>query len=239
MARSLALALSLACGLMLAPTVAEACSCRFPPNAQAAADGVSDVFEAVVVAKPTPISDTRTVYYELDVGRVMKGTAAGRIRVVTNASSAACGRSFEPGVTYLVYARAQDNAYSDGSCSFTATKKRALQRGDYGYWGDGPDAPPSTPATPEKPASDTGAVDVPAPETPPFANPTPTTPDTPPANDANGTSAPTVGEAPGAAKTRGCSVAPEATPPLLLVGVIALLGRRRRRDAGRRPRPLG
>ena len=82
----------LACPRM--PADARACSCKYPPDAKAAAPSASDIFEAVAVGAPisSPSEQLpRTTTYTFDVGRVMKGTATGTVKITTNLSSAACG----------------------------------------------------------------------------------------------------------------------------------------------------
>ena len=143
----------------LAPEIAHARSCRFPPDAKTAAEGSTDVFEATISGVRFVDAEQRQRTFTLDVGRVMKGAAAKQVELTTNTSSAACGRQFEKGVTYLVYARRGEAGLTDNQCSFTATKKRAAQRGDYEHWGAGPDgvsAPPAEPPpTPPQPVDAT------------------------------------------------------------------------------------
>lgn len=210
----------------LAPDIAHACSCRFPPDAKTAAEGSTDVFEATISGVRFVDDERRQRTFTLQVGRVMKGGAADQVELTTNTSSAACGRQFEKGVTYLVYARRGETGLTDNQCSFTATKKRAAQRGDYEHWGAGPDgvsAPPKAPPPPPQPV-DAAPFD-------PRESPTPSTPaddtsaDDAPADDAparSGGQDPSQAR-PGAA-AQGCSVAPGQERTLTLLPVLLLLG---------------
>ena len=62
----------------LAPDIAHACSCRFPPDAKTAAEGSTDVFEATISGVRFVDDERRQRTFTLQVGRVMKG--APRIR---------------------------------------------------------------------------------------------------------------------------------------------------------------
>jgi len=129
----------------MAPANVHACKCMFPPDAKTAAPYASDIFEAVAMGEPvtSPAEELpRTVTYRFKVGRVMKGTAAGTVELTTNLSSAACGRTYQAGDTYLLYAMRGDQGLRDGACSFTTTKSKAAARGDYAFWGDGPPPAP-------------------------------------------------------------------------------------------------
>lgn len=226
---------SLGALMIMAPDEARACSCRLPPDAKAAAPYASDIFEAVPVGAPVPGPPEqlpREITYTFDVGRVMKGTAAGIVKVTTNLSSAACGRTYEAGQTYLLYAMRGEKGLRDGLCSFTATKSKAADRGDYTYWGDGP--PPAS----ARAGADEATTPAPdgAPSTqgdPTKSKPSPTNEPSPSAANDDPLSA-SAGDA-GLASAKGCTVAAASTedpPGAGLMGMLlGLLALRRRRGA--------
>ncbi len=225
--------------MFVAPSTAYACKCKFPPDAKTAAPYASDIFEAVAAGEPVaspPENLPRTATYTFEVGRVMKGAAAGTVEITTNLSSAACGRSYEPGQTYLIYAKRGERGLTDGACSFTASKSKASSRGDYTFWGDGP---------PPAPAPTTGEAERPrSPEPAPVDAPLePTSPPKPtkhresaaaessrPSGDVKDRAAPT-----DATSAKGCAVTSAtrsggaAAWMWLVVGGVSL--RRRRRAA--------
>ena len=103
---------------------ARACSCLPPaPPSQALAQAAA-VFEgrvtsgAEVAADPSLFISLRR--YEVEVLRVWKGELGDAAAVVTPSSSAACGRRFEIGERYLIYAsRGDDGELTDYLCSRT------------------------------------------------------------------------------------------------------------------------
>lgn len=209
------------------PTNAYACRCKFPPNAKAAAPYATDVFEAVPLGAPsTSPSGTlpQTATYEFEVGRVMKGAAKGTVKVITNLSSAACGRSYKPGETYILYAQRDGEMLTDGACSFTATKAKAVMRGDYSFWGDGP--PPArtaavpTDAPPTRPPAEVAPPIEPT-TAPEASKPAPETPVSP--------VAPSTSAAP--ASSDGCAVVPSTRNSTIAWVLVVLCGWRRRRSS--------
>ena len=211
----------------LAPEVAHACSCRFPPDAKTAAEGSTDVFEATISGVRFVDAEQRQRTFTLDVGRVMKGAAAKQVELTTNTSSAACGRQFEKGVTYLVYARRGEAGLTDNQCSFTATKKRAAQRGDYEHWGSGPDgvsAPPAEPPpTPPQPV-DAAPFDPQGTPSPSAPSPDASAPDASAAEASTRGDGQDPSQAQPGATARGCDVASGHGRPLTLLSMFLLLG---------------
>ena len=215
---------SLSAAVLMMPADARACSCKYPPDAKAAAPSASDIFEAVAVGAPisSPSEQLpRTTTYTFDVGRVMKGTATGTVKITTNLSSAACGRTYEAGQTYLLYTMRGETGLTDGACSFTATKAKASERGDYTYWGDGPPPAPAPVGAPSEPATPTKSQ--PSASNEPSSSEANTDPRSPSAGDA------------GLASAKGCTVAAgstEGAPATGLMGLfLGLLAVRRRRGA--------
>ncbi len=178
-----------------------------PPPPLAAADEADVVFEGRPGAPTTEGMRLRTSF---EVLRTFKGEVGPRVELVTMASSAACGRSYVPGETYLVYASAGNGGLGDNLCSRTRRSSEATV--DFAALGSG--------LTPTEMPTD---ADVPNLE-PPRIEPTGPAALEPPAN---------------APHARSCAVSvaglPHAAPEpawalLLLVGVASL---RRRAYRGR------
>lgn len=106
----------------MAPAHAEACSCRpgrGPHEAQRTADAV---FEGRVYGQ-TKIGPTAR--FSFQVVRYWKGDLPERVDVDTPASSAACGRTYDVGRTYVVYAQRSGQQWIDNMCSRTRTRGAA------------------------------------------------------------------------------------------------------------------
>lgn len=98
-------ALPLALVLALLPAQALACSCApAPPPQQALADA-SEVFRGTVLAAEDPSQPGSSFDLGVDfrVSEVWKGEPLALLRVHTPNNSAACGRSLQIGIEYLVY----------------------------------------------------------------------------------------------------------------------------------------
>lgn len=178
-------------GTFAAPQIADACSCIKPPGPVAAASDAGAVFEAKIVSKSDfeksfgDLNHKQKMHrYSVEVLRVWKGgdiaPSGTKIDIVTADNSAACGRIFEIGESYLVYATYSEGEFSDGLCS--NTKKSADAAADFealgeatGKWtapaeggddggdggnGDEGDAPTEPAVNPfDRPADDGGAAD--------------------------------------------------------------------------------
>ncbi|MEM9459493.1 MAG: hypothetical protein AAGF11_35270 [Myxococcota bacterium] len=189
-------------GLPLAPRVARACSCAAPPAPEKALEGADAVFEA----RPFSMSsDTQRARYRFEVNRVWKGDIAPRVEITTAVHSATCGRSYQMGIQYVVYARRSDSGeWADTLCSRTRPSRSAAE--DLQVLGAGR---PPVDANSTPPPAGSGAeptepprIEVPAPTPPPVAP-----------------------------RSRGCAVemphAHTSLGGLVLLGLIVAIGRRR------------
>jgi len=187
---------------LAAPRIVHACSCR-PPKPPVQALGDADaVFIGVAVSMTT--APRGKVRYGFRVSRTWKGARTKAVDLQTHSQSSACGRSFQLGTTYLVYARAGDGGWVDGLCSRTRPLSRALLDIEAldRFVGSEPsplDDPPASPASGDLPLEPPRIV--PAPQSAP----------------------------PVAPSKRGCTVATPTAPPLVLP-LWALLCLRRRRN---------
>ena len=125
---------------LLPHTQAKACSCMRPPPPLDALKQADAVFEGRVVRVPPNTAeqggnDMQRVEYEFAVSRTWKGPSSEKITLQTTASSAACGRSFQLGETYLVYSHQQDGIASDHLCSRTSLASEATE--DFAALGSG------------------------------------------------------------------------------------------------------
>lgn len=190
-----------ALALWASPRGARACSCMMAPPPGEALEQSDAVFEA----RPFSMSnDERRAYYSFEVDRVWKGAIGQRVEIATALHSAMCGRSYQIGTRYVVYARRNsDGEWVDGLCSRT----RASRSADEDLQVLGPGHPP----VPDQPPPD-GGVTEPT-EPPRIAPPPPTEP--PPTSPGR----------------RGCAVEKPHTTgggmALLLLGLGVAIGRRR------------
>ena len=139
--RTLLFALAAAGGLAI-PSLAAACSCAPPPPPSVALAQSGVVFEGTVIGVPgdapagSPQGGVNQVEYRFSVARHWKGSPGQEVRVFTNAHGAACGRTYEQGSTYLVYAQMSDEAtIHDSICSRTRLTKGATV--DFAALGEG------------------------------------------------------------------------------------------------------
>lgn len=82
------------------------------------------MFEGRAGAVVTEGMRLRTTF---EVLRTFKGDAPRFVEVLTMSSSAACGRKYQPGETYLVYAAQANGGLSDNLCSRT---RRSIHAAD-------------------------------------------------------------------------------------------------------------
>ncbi len=153
--RRFALALCIFAGTFAAPRIADACSCIKPPGPVEAARDAGAVFEAKIVSKEGfkkefPGSDfsQQMTRYTVEVSRVWKGAdlapSGSKVQIETADNSAACGRSYEIGTSYLIYATLDGTNFVDGLCSRTAKSADAADdfaaldaaNGDFGSAGE-------------------------------------------------------------------------------------------------------
>ncbi len=122
--------LALALGLCALPSSADACTCGNDPAPQVAMDSSDAVFVGTVSAsRRLPLTDdstTQLIEYSFEISHTYKGPT-GRAVVRSKASVAACGRTFEEGVVYLVYARKTDEVLTDTQCSRTRPAADAIE----------------------------------------------------------------------------------------------------------------
>ncbi len=158
------------------------------------------------------------IRYEFEVRRVWKGDVPEKVAVVSHKHSATCGRHFEVGVTYLVYARSRDGVLRDGLCSRT----RPIDKADEDLAALGEGHPPG--AAPAEGTPEGGEV-----EEPPRVEPPAPTGDGAP-NDGK----PAAPEPPPSASSpRGCAIGhPAPAWSWLLAPVAVAAARRRRRRDG-------
>ncbi len=130
---------------------AHACSCQPAADATIALNAAHTVFEGRVVQSnpedaqagaPPPLVPGPTLY-RFEVLRSWKGEPATLVTIRTPGSAAACGRSYDKGSTYLVYASQDtDGLLFDNLCS--RTRKAADAESDFKLLDAGPTTAPST-----------------------------------------------------------------------------------------------
>jgi len=196
--------------LLLGPASALACSCAPPPAPSLALEASDLVFEGTVVGIPPEPAENEpqgfgAVEYRFNVARSWKGDPGMEVRLKTGSSGAMCGRQYNKGATYIVYASIRDNEVHDSLCSRTRTLEHATD--DLSTLGEGT-VPRSR-----------GGVGRPAPPVDEaIGEQRPTTEgeqnQTPPGSDAQDSSTPVVADDSGA-ETAATEVAPsESTQPV-------------------------
>lgn len=193
---------------------ARACSCLPPPPPADALERADVVFEGRPYAAST---DGSRIRFSFEVDRFWKGEPGERVDVETASSSAACGRSFQIGTAYVVYARQSgEEMLSDSLCSRSRTTMAAEDDLEVLGAGQRPGDEPPSPA---------GEADAPPREPPRIAT-----------ADAAGPPAALKGK-------RGCAVEmPHTRPgPVALIALVlgVAIGRRRAVRSGRRPPTQG
>lgn len=192
----------LVAGMWGIPHVSRACSCLPPEPPQAAFEQSAAVFVGVTVAV-AEIGGGDTLprrRYDFEVKGFWKGDPPRRVALTSAASSAACGRSFDVGEAYLVYASAgPDGELVDHLCS--RTRPRASADEDLEVLGPPQvhqkEAPPAEPSDREPPR-----IEPPPPADPPATEPPP---------------------------KQGCTVTAPPPVAVALPLLVAAFGRRRRR----------
>ena len=111
---------------LFVPTLSSACSCYHVPPEQAFEQS-SAVFTGRVVGVTEVQQDGYPLYAVVFQWHAYwKGELNGQVVVFTSTSSAACGYSFEVGVTYLVYAYGDHSVYSTDLCTRTSPMYEGL-----------------------------------------------------------------------------------------------------------------
>ena len=123
----------------LPTATALACSCAPPGTPEKSLAASDAVVEARAVAGPTPTAGTEgatnapvmlqgPVEYQFEVIRSWKGSFGKTLIVETAGNSAACGRSYALGTSYVLYLHnAKGDRASDGACSRTRSVKNAAE----------------------------------------------------------------------------------------------------------------
>jgi len=171
----------LACAIVVAlagPRAARACSCLPPAPPGDAASRATAVFEGRTFGARREQNELR---FAFEVTRVWKGEVPPSIEIVTALQSAACGRAYEFGVPYVVYATARaDGTLADNLCSRSrmvvdavedldtlGAGRPPLQEGASAPGPEGPDVePPRIEPTGGPSSGPSGADDGPTPASP-------------------------------------------------------------------------
>ncbi len=149
---------------LLAPRAVHACSCAPPSPPELAAARAAAVFEGRTYGVHRENGKLR---FSFEVTRVWKGAIGSTVDIWTASNSAACGRGYEAGVSYLIYAHELPGGQlGDGMCSRSRPTHSATE--DLAALGGG--------SEPQRPQADPGerpAVEPPRIETapPPLATP--------------------------------------------------------------------
>lgn len=165
----LALLATVTVGAVTLARPAHACSCMRPPDPATAREGSDAVFEGVVTGREVVEGEQLPgmVEFTFEVKRRWKGdpSPGDSVTLRTNDNSAACGREFEEGKAYLVYASSMDGQLGDNLCSRTMAADQATEQGDFEALGPDldSDAPAVPPAEPEEPRVDAPTGDDQAP----------------------------------------------------------------------------
>jgi hypothetical protein len=109
---------ALACAIVVGlagARAARACSCLPPAPPADAASRAAAVFEGRTFGARREQNELR---FAFEVARVWKGDVPPSIEIVTPVHSAACGRAYEFGVPYIIYASVRDDGtLADNLCS--------------------------------------------------------------------------------------------------------------------------
>ncbi len=229
---------------LAAPSAAQACKCMMGTDPVAARDNAELVLLVRAASGPTTKKATDGGYsweiheYKFEVVARFKGDLKPKatVLITTDASSASCGRSYESGGEYLLFAsKSQDGRWTDNACSYTRTRAIAEEKGDFARLG--PDLDAVLPASMfEGKREDPSNEAEPRPDAPidPYQPGETKEPTATPATDPDSTSPVTP------PSSRGCSVAAESSSawsgahpelPMSALLLLVLSGTlRRRRD---------
>lgn len=136
---------------------AHACSCVQPKGPRASAAEATAVFEGRTFGVHREGTKAR---FSFEVSRVFKGEIGPTVDVQSASQSSMCGRGYEAGVLYLVYARASpDGVLVDSMCTRTRASVSAAE--DFSELGAGtppprPDAAGAPRVSVEAPRIETG-----------------------------------------------------------------------------------
>ncbi len=142
--RRAAIALAAVAGAALqlaAPARARACSCTLPLPPEQAAARAAAVFEGRTYGVHR---EGNRVRYAFEVTRVWKGDVGAKVDIWTASHSAACGRGYDTGVAYIVYAHELPGGLlGDGLCSRTRPSANATDDLQVLGIAGGPATPPA------------------------------------------------------------------------------------------------
>jgi hypothetical protein len=129
--RSLVVLLVLANTLVFGADYAFACQCAPPGLAAEESERADAVFAGQVIDVLDPLAGAKVVgtssplIYTFEVSRVWKGPKLSILRVESARSGVSCGRGFQIGEEYLVYASDSQDLLRDSMCSRTALLSQA------------------------------------------------------------------------------------------------------------------
>lgn len=106
--------------LTLIPHVALACSCK-PMSREQAMAAVNTVFEGRVLRVR---KDGNSIYADIEMSRMVKGTVPRIVEVGTPASSPACGYGFKAGERVTVAAQFSQQQYTATLCTMMPLNAR-------------------------------------------------------------------------------------------------------------------
>jgi hypothetical protein len=103
-----------------------ACDCDVPTVKESLEHATAIFTGKVIKVEPVePVEKNHTVRVTIEVDSVWKGEPRGTIHVFTPEDGGACGYGFEPGQTYLVYAKREADA-ADTLTTDICTRTRKL-----------------------------------------------------------------------------------------------------------------
>jgi len=112
-------------GAWCAPSIARACSCAPPRPPLEAQQAAAVVFEGRTFAVAREGAQNR---FSFEVLRVWKGELPTNVQIWSASQSASCGRAYESGLPYLVYAHELPGGLlGDGLCSRTRPVSNAAE----------------------------------------------------------------------------------------------------------------
>jgi hypothetical protein len=158
-------------GLLVVPvSSARACSCALVLTADSVANA-DVVLRGTIITKDDPGggSSGRTVTYAVSVDRVYKGAAARTTYIRSAAEGGSCGIEVGIGMTYLLFARQQDDDLVSGLCDGTTPASQKATAELVALTGAGSEPVPAIPpAADPAPQALPGSTQPPAPAGPPW-----------------------------------------------------------------------